>query len=73
MAWKIDLGDALYDFDPCYGCPEAFTVPATRIEPAFETCPHNRLNDIPCAWDSRVGKVNAFIERANAELAEILR
>lgn len=73
MAWKIDLGDALYDFDPCYGCPEAFTVPATRIDPPFETCPHNHLNDIPCAWDRRVGKVNAFIERANAELAEILR
>ena len=73
MAWKIDLNNALYDFDPCYGCPEAFTVPATRIDPAFETCPHNHLDNIPCAWDSRVSKVNAFIDRANAELAEILR
>ena len=72
MAWKIDLGDALYSFDPCCGCPEAFTVPGNRIEPPVETCPHEHLPDVPCAWDTRLEQVNAVIERANMELAAVL-
>ena len=72
MSWKIDLNDALYSFDPCEGCPEVFTVPATRIEPSFTTCPHDHLRDVPCAWDTRLKQVNDVIERANAELAEVL-
>ncbi len=73
MGWKINLEDALYNFDPCVGCPEALTVLATLIEPSFGTCPHDHLPNVPCAWDWVADKVNAFITRANAELAEILK
>ena len=72
MAWHIDLGDVFYTFEPCYGCPESVTVPGTLIDPPFATCPHEHLPNVPCAWDAKLEKVNAFIKKANMELAAIL-
>lgn len=72
MAWSIDLGDVFYTFDPCSGCPESVTVPGSPIEPPSVTCPHEHLPNVPCAWDAKRDTVNAFIKKANVELAAIL-